>query len=275
MAWSSPVPVGTRIGSNFGPRGSSIHLGDDYPPPKPGQQGVPVYAIGDGVVVGVGANLLKGHSGDRNVLIKHPGNIYSYYGHLNSNSVRLNQSVKGGQQIGVMGYRGNVQPPGPGGTHLHLGIIVNGSFVDPSVWLSGKGITVGKTPPVKASNPGSRYPHRKLDANPTWDELFAALDLVVRGANQGGGYATRAERIQHWLLRAGFLKTPTGKRGVIDGDWGRESWKALQRRLSDKTLRKPYTGPIDGLAPRSGKTGTTWNSAAAFCNDKIGVARKA
>lgn len=127
------------------------------------------------------------------------------------------------------------------------------------------------TPPKKATP----FPASRLSANPTWDQLFAALDLVVRGAKEDGGYKTRAKRIQHWLLRAGFLKTPSGRPGIVDGNWGPESWKALQRRLSDKRLRKPYTGPIDGIAPRSSKEGTTWHSAAAFCNDKRATAKKA
>src|SRR5690606_4877363 len=115
-----------------------------------------------------------------------------------------------------------------------------------------------------------------LPANPTWDQLFAALDLVVRGAHKAKvERITRAGRIQQWLLDGGYLRQANGKPGVVDGKWGPQSWKALQRRLSDKNLRKPYTGPIDGKAPRSGKVGTTWHSAAAFANDRRTDARKA
>lgn len=263
MAWSSPVPVGTRIGSNFGRRGSSIHLGDDYPPPKPGQQGVPVYAIGDGVVVGVGANLLKGHSGDRNVLIKHPGNIYSYYGHLNSNSVRLNQSVKGGQQIGVMGYRGNVVPRGPGGTHLHLGIIVNGSFVDPSVWLSRKGIRVGTTPPVKASAPPKgttpvpSYKYPNVEVGTGASELKSAWYQLLGALGYKGATWTR---VQSWLKASGEYT------GRIDNDFGPLSVAALQRRLRN-AYRKDNSGKLLDPGPADGSRGAkTKKAEAAYLN---------
>jgi len=227
MTWSSPVPTGTRSGSNFGPRNGILHAGDDYPPEKRGQQGVPIYAIGDGKVIGVGSGLLKGHSGDRNVLIQHAGGVLSYYGHLASNDVKVGQKVKAGQKIGVMGYRGNTVPSGPDGTHLHLGIIVNGKFVDPSVFLNGKGIKVGKTAPVKASSGGSQpkpKPSEKSKADPKVlayqkrQNKYGKAGLLEDGIN--GSKTTAWKKWAKEAQEALSHFRPYVGKVVADGDYG-------------------------------------------------------
>jgi len=224
MVWSSPVPAGCRVGSNFGPRGGSFHAGDDYPPPKTGEQNVPVYSIGDGKVIGVGAGLLKGHSGDRNVLIQHAGGVLSYYGHLNSNNVSVGQSVKAGQKIGIMGYRGNVQPAGKNGTHLHMGIIVNGVFVDPSVWLSKKGVVVGKSAPVKQTQPakkpskGSTKYSQAVYNYQVRQNKYGNAGLLPDGIN-----GPKTKKWKSWVTQAqralNHFKPYVGK-VVPDGDYG-------------------------------------------------------
>lgn len=71
-----------------------------------------IYAIGDGVVVGINN---KGKAYGNHIVIKHTNNMVSLYAHLKSINVNLNQTVKANQKIGVMGNTGNSR-----GTHLHL-----------------------------------------------------------------------------------------------------------------------------------------------------------
>lgn len=150
--YSSPVPVGCRPTSGFRTKARPDHAGDDFAPPKPGQKGIPIHAVADGTVKSVGnTNGLPGHTG-RYVLIDHgihkdkygADRMQSYSGHLASYSVRAGDKVKAGQVIGEMGETGNAS-----GVHLHLGVLCNGKFIDPSDWLARKGVTIGKTAPVK------------------------------------------------------------------------------------------------------------------------------
>lgn len=152
--YSSPVPVGCRTTSGFRTKARPDHAGDDFAPPKPGQKGIPIHAVADGTVKRVGNTaVLAGHTG-KAVLIDHgihkdkfgADRMQSYSGHLANYSVRAGDKVKAGQVIGEMGETGNAS-----GIHLHLGMLCNGKYIDPSDWLARKGVTIGKTAPVKAT----------------------------------------------------------------------------------------------------------------------------
>lgn len=149
--YSSPVPVDCRPTSGFRTKARPTHAGDDYAPPEPGQKGIQITAVADGTVEKAGTNILAGHTG-KAVWIDHgihkdkygADRMESYYGHLASYSVKAGDSVKAGQVIGIMGTTGNSTA-----IHLHLGVLCNGKFIDPSDWLARKGVTIGKTAPVK------------------------------------------------------------------------------------------------------------------------------
>src|SRR5699024_246713 len=107
-------PAEGEFTSDYGPRdfpSSPFHAGVDIA----NAIGTNVYAALAGTVIGVGANLAPGRSGDRNVLIESSDGQGQYYGHLNSNSVSVGDTVTSGQHIAEMGARGNVTGP-----HLHF-----------------------------------------------------------------------------------------------------------------------------------------------------------
>lgn len=213
MAWSSPLPVGVRVGSNFGPRGGTLHAGDDFPPKVSGTQGVPVHAIGDGEVVKTGSgNVLPYHSGN-GILIDHGKGIRSYYGHLASIGVKAGQKVKGGAQIGVMGHTGNVWPAGKNGTHVHLGLLVNGTYIDPSIWLANKGIVVGKTAPVTATTPA---PAPAKPGTSSTDDNKG----VQRALQSAGYYRGDIDGVNGALQRAAVEGYQRANTLVADGYWG-------------------------------------------------------
>jgi murein DD-endopeptidase MepM/ murein hydrolase activator NlpD len=127
-----PLPSGTTMSSGFGYRScagcSSNHLGIDL---NPGN-GYPIQAIADGTVVlaqesdaGLGVEVVVEHVIDGQT-------VQSLYGHMQFGSlgVSVGQTVSRGQQIGLVGNTGASTGP-----HLHFGILIGGTEVDPYAWL--------------------------------------------------------------------------------------------------------------------------------------------
>lgn len=270
--FSSPVPVGCRFTSGFGTRWGTLHAGADWAPPKPGQTGIPVFAVHPGTIIATGtgygraSDRIPYHSG-RYVWLDigvHGGDrMRIYYGHLASVNVRAGQKVRAGQQLGIMGATGNVT-----GIHLHLGVSVNhnrptvrwtartnSGWTDPAVWLRSKGITPGRTKPVSTSGTstasssktsGIEWPANKLlvDGNfgPVTRRAYQRLlapksvgNYTGRIDGQIGPMTVRAE--QRWLANRGYYK------GRIDGQRGPMTIRALQNRLKADGF---YNGRIDG-----------------------------
>ena len=108
------------------------HLGLDLGAPG----GTPIYPIAPGVVGAItyesdpdNVNKLGGTS----VWIKHyNGKIASYYAHMDNVMVRTGQEVGMDTQIGTVGKTGNARQTT---THLHLGVMISGQWVDPGSFL--------------------------------------------------------------------------------------------------------------------------------------------
>lgn len=84
--------------------------------------GTPIYAIGNGTVIIAGWYSGYGNA----VRVRHPSGHTSLYGHLNSVSVSVGQTVRKGQQVGRMGNTGYSY-----GCHLHLQTEYNNSSINP------------------------------------------------------------------------------------------------------------------------------------------------
>ena len=142
-----PTPSITRITSGFGARWGTMHNGIDI---SNGSYGAKIVAIADGVVTRSVNNCSHNYpkSGDccgvsgqgkgygNHVVIDHgrgtDGNTYAaYYAHMSSVAVSTGQYVKKGQTIGYVGCSGYSTGP-----HLHFGMIVNGSWVNPMRYYS-------------------------------------------------------------------------------------------------------------------------------------------
>ena len=117
-----------NISSHFGPRsspggiGSTYHQGLDIAFPM----GTKVLACESGTVTTAGWNGGLGKC----IIIDHSGKLQTVYGHLSQISVKSGQKVVRGQYIGNVGSTG--QSTGP---HLHLGVKVNGRYVNPEKGL--------------------------------------------------------------------------------------------------------------------------------------------
>lgn len=123
LLFRHPVPQ-APITSPFGNRNHPItgtyglHAGVDYG----AAPGSPVRAARSGTVTRVGTDPIMGNY----VLIEHAGGFETFYGHLQSAVVTLNQRVESGTMIGLVGSTGVSTGP-----HLHFEIRHNGIPRDP------------------------------------------------------------------------------------------------------------------------------------------------
>lgn len=116
--------AGSAITSPFGNRIHpvsgrwSFHSGVDYGAAR----GSSVRAARSGTVTGVGEDEVMG----RSVTIIHNGGYETFYAHLDTTTVRLNQEVRSGMIIGTVGSTGISTGP-----HLHFEVRRNGTARDP------------------------------------------------------------------------------------------------------------------------------------------------
>ena len=118
------LPMSSEITSPLGNRRlfnkqlKSYHNGVDFRAPV----GTPVFAANSGVVK-IAENLF--YSGNV-VIVDHGNLIFTIYAHLSKIEVTAGQQIEKGQQLGLTGATGRVSGP-----HLHWGVKVNGSAVNP------------------------------------------------------------------------------------------------------------------------------------------------
>jgi murein DD-endopeptidase MepM/ murein hydrolase activator NlpD len=87
-----------------------------------------VFSIMNGVVTKIGNNPFIGNY----ILITHPDEVQSLYGHLSAIAVLPDEQVNAGQPIGITGATGRVT-----GEHLHFSIKYHGHELSPLAFLCG------------------------------------------------------------------------------------------------------------------------------------------
>lgn len=129
ISFTWPCPASGRITSGFGSRksptkgASSNHQGIDISAPT----GTSIVAAAAGEVVIATYSSSAGNY----VMISHGGGVCTVYMHASSLLVSQGQSVKKGQTIAKVGSTGYST-----GSHLHFGVRVNGSYVNPTKYVS-------------------------------------------------------------------------------------------------------------------------------------------
>ena len=102
-------------------------------------QGIPVHAVNQGTVAETGNYFFTGNT----VIIDHGMGVFSLYAHLSKILVNTGESIKQGQEIGLVGMTGRVTGP-----HLHWTMIVNQTLVEPLLFIPLRNI-INTTPAVQ------------------------------------------------------------------------------------------------------------------------------
>lgn len=124
-----PCPASRRVTSDFGSRpsptagASSYHKGIDIGAPY----GADIVSAADGVVF---TTAYQANGAGNYTVISHGGGLYTVYMHCSSLAVSPGQKVKRGQTIAYVGSTGIST-----GNHLHFGVQLNGSYVNPWTYL--------------------------------------------------------------------------------------------------------------------------------------------
>ena len=131
------LPMDSKITSAFGNQRlfngelKSYHNGVDFR----ASVGTPVFASNSGVVR-MAENLF--YSG-KVVILDHGNSIFTIYAHLSKIEVKAGRRVEKGQKLGLTGATGRVSGP-----HLHWGIKVNGTAVNPIRFVQVMAALVGE-----------------------------------------------------------------------------------------------------------------------------------
>ena len=121
------------------PVGQSIHNGIDLA----SIVHAPIEAANSGIVRFTGMLGIYGNT----VIIDHGMGLSTLYAHLSGIQVKVDQSVKRGEVIGLSGMTGLA-----GGDHLHFGVAVHGQFVDPREWWDSHWIADNVTKKLEAAS---------------------------------------------------------------------------------------------------------------------------
>lgn len=129
ISFTWPCPASGRITSNFGARSSptegasSNHKGIDIGAPT----GTNIVAAASGTVV----VSTYSYSAGNYIMINHGGGVYTVYMHASKLLASVGDTVEKGEVIAKVGSTGYSTGP-----HLHFGIRVNGTYVNPRQYVS-------------------------------------------------------------------------------------------------------------------------------------------
>lgn len=124
-----PCPAGNKITSGFGDRESPTEGASSH------HQGIDISAASGSQIKAAASGTVTistySYSAGNYAMIYHGGGVYTVYMHCSELLVTAGQEVKQGQVIARVGSTGYSTGP-----HLHFGVRVNGSYVNPVKYVS-------------------------------------------------------------------------------------------------------------------------------------------
>lgn len=158
------------------------------------------------------------------VTLDHGNGVQTVYYHMRKGSVtvKVGDTVKAGTVIGYMGTTGNST-----GNHLHFGIKIDGSWVDPRPYLEGTK-TLGETADEKvtpsASVTGTPSTGSDADAKTIWDFLMKkignAFGVAGLMGNLNAESALRSNNLQNSYEKSLGYTDATYTAAVDNGSYG-------------------------------------------------------
>ena len=121
-------PADGRLSSRFGLRRifngapRAPHSGLDFAAPR----GAPVITAASGRVLAIDDYFFNG----KTVFVDHGNGLLSMYCHLDRMDVQPGDTLRKGQRLGLVGATGRASGP-----HLHWSVVLNGTMVDPELFL--------------------------------------------------------------------------------------------------------------------------------------------
>ena len=121
-------PADGRLSSRFGLRRifngapRAPHSGLDFAAPR----GAPVITAASGRVLAIDDYFFNG----KTVFVDHGNGLLSMYCHLDRIDVQPGDTLRKGQRLGLAGATGRASGP-----HLHWSVVLNGTMVDPELFL--------------------------------------------------------------------------------------------------------------------------------------------
>ncbi|MBP8277670.1 MAG: peptidoglycan DD-metalloendopeptidase family protein [Propionivibrio sp.] len=122
-------PADGRLSSRFGLRRifngapRAPHSGLDFAAPR----GAPVITAASGRVLAIDDYFFNG----KTVFVDHGNGLLSMYCHLDRIDVQPGDTLRKGQRLGLAGATGRASGP-----HLHWSVVLNGTMVDPELFLT-------------------------------------------------------------------------------------------------------------------------------------------
>ncbi len=122
-------PADGRLSSRFGLRRifngapRAPHSGLDFAAPR----GAPVITAASGRVLAIDDYFFNG----KTVFVDHGNGLLSMYCHLDRIDVQPGDTLRNGQRLGLVGATGRASGP-----HLHWSVVLNGTMVDPELFLT-------------------------------------------------------------------------------------------------------------------------------------------